>query len=61
MTMTSEEHTLLLIKGTIADLPAADQAAVRLAEQQIKAVIAQNQGAGVIALALVAATIDAGG
>lgn len=59
--MKPEQYTLLLIKGAIAELPPADQAAVKRAEEQIRAVIAQNEPAGVLALALVGAEIDAKG
>lgn len=52
--MSAQQAALLAIKGAIYDLPPEDQAKVKSAAEQIKAVVAENGGAGAVALSLVA-------
>ncbi|KTT21893.1 hypothetical protein [Pseudacidovorax intermedius] len=58
--MTFEEQTLLIIKGSIADLPEAERQRVETAERHIRALIQQDKGAAVMAMALIGAELDAG-
>lgn len=53
-----DELTLLLIKGSIADLPAADQARVQQAAQQLRDVVEAAGDHGVMAMALVGAELQ---
>lgn len=57
--MSAEKAVLLTIKGAIYDLYPDDQAAVKTAAEQIRAVIAENGDAGFLAMALVGAEMAA--
>lgn len=50
-----DKLTLLLIKGSIADLPADDQTRVQQAAQQLRDVVKAAGDHGVMAMALVGA------
>ncbi|MBA5234765.1 hypothetical protein H2Y56_22040 [Pectobacterium aroidearum] len=57
--MTQQEATLLLIKGTISELPDEKQKLVAACAQTIRDLISNNPaGEGLIALALVGSEID---
>lgn len=51
----NDETTLLLVKGAIFDLPAADQAKVKQCADQLRASIKEAGVYGALALALVGA------
>lgn len=56
--MTPEQQTVLLIKGTISELPDADQAKVKEAAVALRAVLKDNEHAA-LAFALVGAELVA--
>ena len=58
--MTPEQETLLLIKGEITNLTPAQQQQVKDCAAMIRAVIEDGGPAGVLALALVGAEMQAG-
>lgn len=51
--MTEEKTTLLLIKGAIADLPAADREGIELAAAKLREIVALHNDHGLMAFALV--------
>lgn len=53
--MTTEQETLLLIRGQIASLPENEQKEVAYAAQAIRTVIRSNGVHGLLAMALVGA------
>lgn len=53
-----DKLSLLLIKGSIADLPADDQARVQQAAQQLRDVVKAAGDHGVMAMALVGAELQ---
>ena len=53
--MTEEQQVLLIIRGTIAGLPEADQKGIALAAQKLREVVAHHNDHGKFALALVGA------
>lgn len=53
--MTPEQETVLVIKGSISELPAEYRKACELAAEQIRAVVANAGEVGLLALALVGA------
>ncbi len=56
--MTEERQTLLMIKGTIADLPETDQQKIREATQKVRAVLsAYSEGHADLAMALLSAEL----
>ena len=59
--MNEDQATLLMIKGTIADLPETDRKGVQLAAAQLRAVVKQHNDHGVMAFALVGAELQAEG
>ncbi len=56
--MTADQQTLLLIKGTIAELPPADQQQVAHYAQQLRNSIQELGAVGVLAFALVGAEMQ---
>ena len=57
--MTEEHQNLLIIRGHIAGLPAADRKGIALAAQKLREVIAHHNDHGRLALALVGAELAA--
>lgn len=57
--MTEEQQTLLVIKGTIADLQPSEQLQVTKCLEVIRKLLAENEPYGHMALALVGAEIAA--
>lgn len=57
--MTEDQQTLLIIRGHIAGLPAADRQGIALAAQKLREMIALHNDHGRLALALVAAELAA--
>ena len=57
--MTNEQQTLLLIKGTIASLPADQQQKVAECADQLRKLMADNPPHGLMAVALVGAELAA--
>lgn len=56
--MTRDQETLLLIKGTIAELPLETQATIRSCYDTIKAMIAANpDGEALMAITLIGAEV----
>ena len=58
--MTEDEQTMLLIKGTIADLPPADQATVAECAEKLRGILRAYGPHGNVALALVGAELQLG-
>lgn len=59
--MNEAQADLLMIKGVIADFPAADREGVELAAAKLREILALHNDHGTIAFALVAAELDARG
>jgi hypothetical protein len=57
--MTTHEETLLLIRGTVASLPEADQAYVKEAKSRIESIRVEFGDAGTLAIALIGAEMAA--
>lgn len=57
--MTEDQENLLIIRGHIAGLPAADRKGIALAAQRLREVIAHHNDHGRLALALVGAELAA--
>lgn len=58
--MTEQQATVLMIKGTISELPPERQAVVSECEKAIRSLLSQHpNGEAMIALALVGAMFDA--
>jgi hypothetical protein len=57
--MTHEEETLLIIKGSIADMAEEERAMVHAAAIAIRGVLLQHRAFGFIGLALVGAELAA--
>jgi len=56
--MSDEEHTLLLVRGTIAGMPDADRKEVELAALKLREVVKTHGDHGVMAFALVGAELQ---
>lgn len=56
--MTEDQATLLLIKGTISDLPEADRQGVALAAAKIREILALHNDHARMAFALVGAELQ---
>lgn len=56
--MTEEKAVLLMIKGTIADLPEADRKGVELAAAKLREIIALHNDHARMAFALVGAELQ---
>lgn len=57
--MTEDQHTLLLIRGTIAGLAEADRKGIDLAAAKLREVVQHHNDHGRVALALVGAELAA--
>lgn len=57
--MTEEQHTLLLIRGSIAGLPPTDRAGIEQAAAKLRQVVLHHNDHGRLALALVGAELAA--
>lgn len=55
MTMSPEQHDLLLIKGAISNLPAQQQEKIKAAYAELKDVLVENGDEGLMAFALLGA------
>lgn len=58
--MSAERAQLLILKGIVAELPEADQTAVKTAKEKIEAVLKELGEPGGIALAMVGLEMAAG-
>lgn len=58
--MTAEEHVLMLVRGAIASQPPEVQQQIQAAAAQLRTVIKAAGDAGIAAMALVGAELDAG-
>lgn len=57
--MNEEQHTLLLVRGTIAGLPEGDRKGVELAALKLREVVKTHGDHGLMAIALVCAELQA--
>jgi hypothetical protein len=57
--VTSDQETLLIIRGTIASLPTKQQDKVHAAAEQLRALLKQDEGYTAMAFALVGAELAA--
>ncbi len=57
--MTEDQQNLLIIRGHVAGLPAADRRGIELAAQKLREVISLHNDHGRLALALVGAELAA--
>ncbi len=58
--MSEDDYTLMFIRGSIADMPADDQARVTLIADQLRTLITGGGQHAALALALVGAEVQAG-